>query len=256
MRIMTSNIWGNYFGNPAAERIDAIEGVLKKYSADVIGIQEMCPDWYKNDLAGRLEEDYVFVGGFKGNHSPLFFKRDVFEIIDMGWLRYTGVQDISKSVTWAVLERKEDGKRIGVCNTHLWWKAGEEHEITRENNAKQLLGVMLDIKKKYDNIPVVAFGDFNSRANGKAMKYLNACGVFSAYESADEFSEMSSDHGDPKRDENGIYHGQKTTNDKTMSLDHIVSFKGELHINVHKVVEDQLALDASDHSPVYIDFEF
>ena len=109
MRIMTSNIWGNYFGNPAEERIDAIEGTLKKYNADIIGVQEMCPDWYKNDLAGRLEDTYVFVGGFKGNHSPLFFKRDRFEIIEQGWFRYAKTPDISKSVTWAVLEINGNG---------------------------------------------------------------------------------------------------------------------------------------------------
>lgn len=256
MRIMTSNIWGMYFGNPAAERIDAIESTLRKYDADVIGIQEMCPDWYKNDLAGRLEDTYVFVGAFKGNHSPLFFKREVFEIIDMGWIRYTGVEDISKSVTWAVLEKKADGKRIGVCNTHLWWKAGEEHELIRENNAKQLLEAMNNIKEKYDNIPVVAFGDFNSRADGKAMKYLNANGVLSAYDLAEEFSPISSYHGDPVRDENGIYRGVKTTNDKTRSLDHIVAKKDDLNIKVQKIVEDQEILDATDHSPVYIDFEY
>ena len=60
MRIMTSNIWGNYFGNPPMERIDAVEHTLKKYSADIIGIQEMCPHWYEADLAGRLEDEYVF----------------------------------------------------------------------------------------------------------------------------------------------------------------------------------------------------
>lgn len=255
MRVMTSNIWGNYFGNPPEERIDAIESTLRKYSADVIGIQEMCPFWYKADLKGRLSDEYVFVGAFDGNHSPLFFKREIFEILEQGWLRYTGVEDISKSVTWAVLEQKEDGKKIGVCNTHLWWKPGDEHELIRENNAKQLLSVMKDIKVKYGDIHVVACGDFNSRADGKAMKYLNANGVLSSYDLADEFSEISSYHGDPVRDENGKYRGKKTTEDKTRSLDHIVTFKGDLHITAQKVVEDKEILDATDHSPVYIDFE-
>ena len=256
MRIMTSNIWGNYFGNPPEERIDAVEATLKKYSADVIGIQEMCPSWYKADLKGRLKDEYEFVGAFDGNHSPLFFKRDVFEIIEQGWIRYIGVEDISKSVTWVVLEKKDDGKKIGICNTHLWWKAGEEHELIRESNAKQLLGAMKDIKAKYGDIPVVACGDLNSRTDGKAMKYLNANGVFSSYELADSFSPNSSNHGDPKRDENGILRGKTTADPKEMSIDHIMTFKEDLHISVQKIVEDQEILDASDHSPVYIDFEY
>ena len=66
---------------------------------------------------------------------------------------------------------------------------------------------------------------------------------------------MSSHHGDPVRDENGKYRGNKTSRDKTMSIDHIVLYKDDLKIDVQKVVEDQTILDATDHSPVYIDFE-
>ena len=132
---------------------------------------------------------------------------------------------------------------------------GDEHELIRENNAKQLLECMKSIKKKYDDIPVVAFGDFNSPADGLAMKYLNKNNVFSAYELADEYSEMSSHHGDPVRGADGQYKGSKTTDDKTKSLDHIATFKDDLKISVHKVVEDREILDATDHSPVYIDFE-
>ncbi len=257
MRIMTSNIWGCYFGNPAAERIDAIEATLKRYDADVIGIQEMCPRWYENDLAGRMKDRYTFVSGFIGNHSPLFFKKDIFDIVETGWMRYAKAFDVSKSVTWAVLETKDQHKKIAVFNTHMFWnnKVSDEDE-RRESNAMELLEKMRSMKEKYGNIPTVAFGDFNSTADGLAMKYLNANNVFSAYELADVWSEVSSHHGNPVRGEDGKYLGTKTTNDKTQSIDHVVFFKDELKVKEQRVVEDQDILNATDHSPVYVDFEF
>lgn len=263
MRIMTSNIWGYYFGNPPEERIDAIEATFRKYNPDILGIQELCPGWFKSGLIERLSDEYTFVGAFTGNYSPLLFKTEEFDLIEQGWIKYIYeldlpeiYDDISKSVTWAVLEEKKSGKKIGVCNTHLWWKPGDRHEIIREGNAKQLLSAMKSIKEKYGDILVFACGDFNSHADGMALKYLNASNVFSAYDIAKVFSPNSSHHGDPVRGEDGKYHGSKTSDDKTFSLDHIVTFKGDVDIELHKVVEDQEILDATDHSPVYIDFEF
>ena len=156
MRIMTSNIWGNYFGNPAHERIDAIEETFRKYDADVIGIQEMCSDWYKNDLLGRMKDKYISVNAFVGNYTPLLFKKDMFEIREQGWLRYDKTDDASKSVTWAVLKEWKSEKMICVLNTHLWWKSGSEHELIRENNAKQLLSIMKEIKKRYTTVVLKA----------------------------------------------------------------------------------------------------
>ena len=257
MRVMTSNIWGCYFGNPAEERIDAVEATLRRYDADVIGIQEMCPEWYRNDIAGRLKDKYNFVGGFDGNHSPLFFKKYLFDIVEMGWMRYSRVFDISKSATWAVLETRDQHKRIAVFNTHMFWNNMiSDDEERRESNAMELLDKMKAMKAKYGNIPTVAFGDFNSTADGLAMKYFNKNNVFSAYELADICSEVSSHHGDPERGEDGCYIGKKTTNDKTTSIDHVVFFKNELKVREQRVVEDQDILNATDHSPVYADFDF
>ena len=37
VRIMTSNIWGDYFGNEVTRREDQLFEVYMKYAADVIG---------------------------------------------------------------------------------------------------------------------------------------------------------------------------------------------------------------------------
>ena len=45
MRIMTSNIWGDYFGNEVDSREGQLYDVYKKYDADVIGVQEATAKW-------------------------------------------------------------------------------------------------------------------------------------------------------------------------------------------------------------------
>ena len=253
MRIMTLNIWGVYFGNPAGERIDAIEDTLRKYSADIFGLQEFCSGWRESGLIDRLSNKYAAVC-FEKDYTPLFFLKDTFNLKDSGHFLYNNTPDESKGFTWAVLEEKATGKMLGVFNTHLWWKTGDEHEIIREQNAMELLASMKEIKEKYNDVPVFAFGDFNSPEDKKAIKYLENNGVITSYKIADKFSPNSSHHGDPIRDEKGIYRGKITDVPKERSLDHIVTFIDDVKIIEQKVVEDQTILDATDHSPVYIDF--
>ena len=38
MRIMTHNIWGDYFGNCVDERIDDALEIYRQYTPDVIGV--------------------------------------------------------------------------------------------------------------------------------------------------------------------------------------------------------------------------
>ena len=38
MRIMTSNIWGDYFGNPVDERLDQVLTIYRKYAPDILGL--------------------------------------------------------------------------------------------------------------------------------------------------------------------------------------------------------------------------
>lgn len=62
MRIMTTNIWGDYFGNPANVRENNVYQVYKNYSPDVIGFQEITDGWYKSNLFKMMSDDYFFVG--------------------------------------------------------------------------------------------------------------------------------------------------------------------------------------------------
>ena len=253
MRIMTSNIWGDYFGNAVEIRKDAIVNTYKKYSPDVIGIQEMTPGWYNGGLIEDLQDEYTAVEAMIGNYTPLLYKTSAFVLLERGWEKLTDTPDKSKSITWAVLKRVDDEKTIVVCNTHFWWKIGPEHDVIREINAKQLVEKMSYLKEKY-NAPVFAFGDLNCGADSLVMKYFNKNNVYSSYELAEKYSETGSYHEYPVLGDDGKYHGTTTNKTKYESLDHIVTFKNDVSIKVQDVIVDQEILDATDHSPVIIDF--
>ena len=79
MRIMTSNIWGDYFKNPVDVREDFLYDVFKKYDADIIGLQEVTPGWYKGQLMNEwLRDEYMFVGtelSDNKNYVPFVYKK-------------------------------------------------------------------------------------------------------------------------------------------------------------------------------------
>ena len=51
------------------------------------------------------------------------------------------------------------------------------------------------------------------------------------------------------------HRGKKTEEDKTRSIDHMVGYGEGYKVSEYYIIEDQDALDATDHSPVYVDIE-
>ena len=58
---MTSNIWGDYFGNPVTIREDELYDVYCRYVPDVIGLQEATVAWHQSTLFSRLKKEYTEV---------------------------------------------------------------------------------------------------------------------------------------------------------------------------------------------------
>lgn len=253
MRIMTSNIWGDYFGNECSTRRNGLEVTYRKYSPDILGIQEATEGWYNDALFANLSDEYAIVEGRKGDFTPLFYKKSMFELKECGWELLENTPDLSKSITYAVLKCKSSEKRICVLNTHFWWMKRPGDDEIRAENAKQLLNKMNELREKHKCL-VFAFGDLNCTLGSPAINYMYENGVCSCFDLAEEYSEVCSLHGDPQRGEDGLFYGKKTPKKKECSIDHILTYK-DTKVKTHAVVEDEPVLNSTDHSPVYIDFD-
>jgi len=258
VRIMSSNIWGDYFGNEVAVREDQLFEVFSKYAPDILGMQEATKSWTESRLFAALREEYTFVDTdayTDNNYVPLLYKTAAFRCVDSGYLHYEDTPDKSKSLTWAVLESVETGCRFGAVNTHFWWKfiGTPEHDAIRVSNAENVHRTAVSMAEKYD-IPVFAFGDLNSGTERPCIVYLKEQGWVSAQENAAVTSRISTHHGDPVRGEDGRFHGKTTENPAEKSIDHIFAL-GKAEAKEFRLVTDQPALDATDHSPIWCDYE-
>ena len=277
LKFLTFNIWGDYFNNPVGEREAGVETSILKVRPDVVSLQEVTPNWYKSPMFANLEKaGYVLVRGdedaalkraaFSGkktakhiNHEPLLYRRDRLNLLDCGTDFFHLSLQAEKSVTWAVLEDKSDKRRFVAFGTHFWWQSnGKESDAIRELNARHVLWLLADIRRKWGaELPAILGGDLNSTERSIAHAMLRNGGFLNAASNADTRSPHCSHHGNPKRGEDGKYHGSlRPENNDTpdRSIDHIYYTKG-IHALRHEIVTDQAALDVSDHSPVLVEFE-
>ncbi len=258
MRIMTTNIWGDYFHNPVNVREQNVFRAYQDYSPDVIGLQEVTPGWYQSNLFPWLMKDYFLVGtemAESRNYVPMAVRKN-YILVAKGYEPFADTPDVSKGVTWAVIKHEENQKLFGVCNVHFWWKQGTAaHDTLRAKNAQQLTEVMKYISGRFQ-CPVFAFGDMNCVRASQVFGVVYAInGVASLMDMTDRKDTVCTIHGNPVADSEGNYHGEKTVLDHTASIDHILAMGEGFKVLQYRVVEDQYALDASDHSPVYADVE-
>ncbi len=258
LKIMTSNIWGDYFGNPVEVREEGLWEAYSLYSPDLIGFQEVTGGWYSGKLfSDYLPKHYRFVGTELDrceNYVPFVFKKSTeLSYIAKGYELLTETPDLSKAITWAVFENKNK-EHFGFCNTHFWWKTGPEHDAIRKKNATQLSELMTQLCKRYD-CPVFAMGDMNCDRAGGIFEVYEKYGITHLSDIATKVIGNASCHGDPVKGEDGKYHGEKDSRPIEKSIDHIIAL-GEVSVKEYLVIDDKCALDATDHSPVMATVDF
>jgi endonuclease/exonuclease/phosphatase family metal-dependent hydrolase len=168
-------------------RIPVVKSYFERMAPDIVGMQEVL----HRQLLDFQEilPDYSFIGTGRddgierGEYSPIFFRNDVFNLIDHSqfWLSETPEIPGSKSwdaaitriVTWAKLEHISSGKEIYFFNTHF------DHRgvLARQMSTDLMSEKMAEIA---GGSPLVATGDFNIRKRssslGGAMYYNLICG--------------------------------------------------------------------------------
>ena len=255
-RIMTWNL-GCEVG-----KVEDAQEVMLKYLPDILSLQE-CNKAIHTKLINKLPKFYSVSTRFHSNgttyvYTPIIYNTETLTLKDAGaeWLRdrYTGTN--TKSVAWAVFEGK-DGAVFAVIDFHgavcsnsykgfeNFTKAqlNEQSSQWRTGNVKQVMEIRDRIVAKYGEIPLMVNGDCNFTSTSSQYKYLTDAGMYDA-----EFTARL-----------GTVTGYKTYFDygtpikKGPSIDHIFGING-IDFVEHYIVRDKEVLTASDHCPVYVDF--
>lgn len=256
IRIMTCNIWGDYFGNPVPPRASLLKIVFNRYDADILGFQETTANWWSSEAFEDLKKNYTAVPtetDGRVNYTPLFYRTSRFELLESGWNLFHEKLDVSKGWTCAVLKEKESRKVFAVFNTHFWWQLELKDEIIRRYNAMEMTHAMKQIAAAYQ-CPVFFMGDLNCRYTSSTWEFLKGNGWKTSYCCTDDHSTYSSNHYNPVINADGTCTGKTTDEPKEFSIDHIGIPEGVKVLRQYAVI-DREALNASDHSPVYADVE-
>ena len=182
--------WGTFnirYDNPADSmnnwkyRKDAVADFVRSQNLDVVGMQEVLHNQLE-DLKVRLPE-YAEVGvgredgKTKGEYSPLFFRKDRFELLDsntfwlsqypdsVGFIGWDGA--CTRIATWAKLKDRNSGKIVMAVNTHF------DH-VGTEARTKSALLIIDKIKEIVGSDPAVLTGDFNVSEQWDAYKTITS----------------------------------------------------------------------------------
>ena len=254
--IYCQNIWNTL---PAHERMPMIRSLISDFDADICLFQECSPNTVRkceNAIPALMADEYKEICEhlIPTNYTPVFYKKDKFDLIDEGYLLYDGLNDYaSKSVSWAVLKDKESGKMLAAASTHFWWMYRDDEDTKqRIANADQLRHVCDAIVSKY-NVPVIVGGDFNNGQNsvqGSApYEYMLKNGFVDfrlvANNTTDKFT-----HRDCP---GGIATESMPT---VQNLDYIFYYgKNNVSVAEFDVLTSKKALESSDHCPLVGKFD-
>jgi endonuclease/exonuclease/phosphatase family metal-dependent hydrolase len=243
LRAMSFNVW---VGGKTAERNERVLSMVRNYFPDTVGFQEVDSTWYSTLKAG-LKDQYAYVGegrdgGTKGEANPIFYKKDLFNLIDSGtkWLSDTpnSVSKVPESslnriYTYALLERKSDGTRIMIVNTHFDHTSAE----AREKQA----AVLVKYLKTITEYPIVLTGDFNCVSSSSAYAKVISGGV------------VDSNQVTEKRVNNAATFTNYGSSNKI--IDFVFVSPNGIAVTSYQVCNEMINGDfPSDHHPVLIEY--
>ena len=259
-RIMTWNL-GCMVSDSNKGDVECID-ILLRYLPDIIGLQE-CNSAVHSKVLKNLPSFYAFAnkthnGSSTVNYTPIIYNTELFTLIksDIVWLRgrYTGTN--TKSLNWAVFEDKNGVKFAlinyhgAVCsNSYKGFENFTSSQLSQQalewklDNVVQVNEIKNEIIAEYGNIPIMVSGDNNFNSSSQPYSNMMAEGFVDAEVTA-RVSRMtgfktSYSYGDAPG--NGL------------SIDHIFGLNG-VDFVVHAIVRGSDVWKASDHSPVYVDF--
>jgi len=251
VRIMSSNLlvhyesWG---GLPAKPRAKQYIELLQAYKPDVVGIQELCDEWFccvNKNLPDGYKMLYPLSTGAFVRMTAMIYNSDTLDLIDSGNFAYEqGDNPRLRRIVWAVFEVKKTGKRFAVTNTHFdLLRDGREEELTEVMNSQtdELLKLVDNIANEY-GCPVFSTGDFNTMEDTEFTKPIDIPAIY---------NRLSQNLTDAKFiSENRFYGSEQSW--EYPSYDHIF-FKGDAGVKAFCIMSYDYLTDMSDHYPIFAD---
>ncbi len=246
MRVMSYNLrcCDDANGHSVDERAPRVLGIIRDFSPDLMGLQEVTPRWEKHLAA--LEDVYGKILMFRSEDSleatPVFYKKSVFELLsgDHFWLSETPDKSSKgwgaryhRICTVARLRHRDSGLVFTYLNTHFDFNP----EFQRES-AKLLCGFADTIRDG----ALILTADFNFEVGCEAHSVLS-----SAYS---DFRQVAS---------SGNMQGTMNNYSPDPSRHRLIDFlfyKGDaLAPSAYKVItRTYLGKFPSDHFPICCDF--
>jgi endonuclease/exonuclease/phosphatase family metal-dependent hydrolase len=172
--MMSYNDGDNSYGN-----VDDRVEVVSAYMPDILCFQETQLLHSKVYKARFEVYDYVYFDndGTTYNSQPIYYKRDMFELLDSGiqWLSDTPDErskyqesDYIRSFTYAVLKDKETGMEIVIVNTHIDYLSA----ATAKQTAR-----LIELTERFRDRPVFYFGDFNMQRDSVGYNNMINAGL-------------------------------------------------------------------------------
>ncbi|MCD7774454.1 MAG: endonuclease/exonuclease/phosphatase family protein [Clostridiales bacterium] len=247
MKVMSFNILCGGTGlKMISTRKPLVRDILRKYMPDTFGLQEAHSIWMKYIIKNMPEYDYVGVGrenGKKlGEYSPVFYRKDKFELVDSGNFWLSEDPDVpgkgwdaacTRICSYAVLKDKSTGKCFSHFNTHLDHVGAEA-----QSEGAKLIAERADM---YPDVPTVVTGDFNVTPDSGAYKSIIGKGFLDAR------------HMTENTDDTGTFHDFG----KCSQIIDFIFVKNDIKVLSFKTVTELVrGKYPSDHYPVAAEIEF
>lgn len=203
-------------GDSWKKRHHVVADLIRFHDFDIFGTQEGFHSQLE-DLKGLLPGyDYIGRGrddGDKaGEHSAIFYRKDLFELVDHGdfWLSENpelpglGWDAVCVRIcTWGHFRHISSGREFLMFNLHM------DHvgQVARRESARLIRDKIVQLG---DSLPAMLTGDFNVDQRSDAYRTVLECGLIDSHDAADMVYET-----------NGTFNDYRTDAFSDQRIDHI-----------------------------------
>lgn len=182
IKVMSFNVRyaNNYDGiNSWDNRKEPLINLIKRNTPEIVGLQECLHQQIKTIDSSLSNYSYIGIGrddgATKGEYSPILYDTNKYELISHStfWLSPTPNSitvgwdaSMERICTWGKLQRKSDGLKIIVFNTHFD-HLGEKARLESSNLIMKTIDNMCDSTDR-----IVLMGDFNCDINSMPIKVI------------------------------------------------------------------------------------